>query len=77
MYYVLILINAFKKNRFSLFAGIIDKSPLWKLYHLYGFDIFNDLVFDVMHCLSLNIFKKYIEEVLQKFGVTTVQKDNN
>jgi hypothetical protein len=42
---------------------ISGESLLWQLYHLYDFDISLDLVFDIMHITSLNLFKKYVEKV--------------
>ncbi|MCO5554355.1 hypothetical protein L7F22_007884 [Adiantum nelumboides] len=38
-------------------GGLAGESVLWRLYHLYAFDISKDLVFDVMHILSLNLFQ--------------------
>ncbi len=45
-------------------AGLSGKSILWRLADLYGFDPSLDCVYDVMHTLSLNIFKKYIADLL-------------
>ncbi|MCO5552692.1 hypothetical protein L7F22_006209 [Adiantum nelumboides] len=47
-------------------AGLSGKSILWRLSDLYGFDVSLDCVYDVMHILSLNLFKKYILHLLQK-----------
>ena len=52
----------------SNLGGITGDSPLWRLYHMYGFDISRDLVFDVMHTLSLNVFKKYVETFIERIG---------
>ena len=41
-------------------------SPLWKLYHLYRFDLSKDLVFDTMHILALCVFKKFVEILVLK-----------
>ncbi|MCO5591018.1 hypothetical protein L7F22_044994 [Adiantum nelumboides] len=46
-------------------AGLSGKSILWRLNDLYGFDVSLDCVYDVMHTLSLNVFKKYIAHLLQ------------
>lgn len=48
--------------------GITGESGLWRLYKLYGFDISTDLVCDVMHILSLNIFKTYVEVFITTMG---------
>ncbi|MCO5612374.1 hypothetical protein L7F22_066641 [Adiantum nelumboides] len=45
-------------------GGLAGESVLWRLYHLYAFDISKDLVFDVMHILSLNLFQKYIKHLM-------------
>ena len=39
---------------------------MWKLFHLYNFDISLDLVFDVMHIISLNLFKTYISKLFSE-----------
>jgi len=44
-------------------GGISGESILWRLFHLYDFDISLDLVFDVMHITSLNLFKNYISKL--------------
>ncbi len=41
-------------------GGISGYSILWRMYHLYGFDISLDFIHDVMCILSLNILKKYV-----------------
>lgn len=48
----------------GLTTGISRESPLWELYHLYGFDLSLDLVYDVMHIMGLNIFKSYIKNLI-------------
>ncbi|MCO5562446.1 hypothetical protein L7F22_016074 [Adiantum nelumboides] len=45
-------------------AGLSGQSILWRLYHLYGFDISKDLVYDTMHILSLNLFQKYLRRMI-------------
>lgn len=42
------------------------------LYELYGFDISKDLVFDIMHILALNLFKKYTKSLFE--GSSNQQK---
>jgi hypothetical protein len=49
---------------------------LWRLRDLYGFNITIDLVFDGMHCISLNIFKKYIQDFVRIYGSTDEEKRN-
>jgi hypothetical protein len=44
---------------------IAGESPLWKLYHMYRFDLLLDLVFDVMHIGGLNMFKSYISDFFE------------
>lgn len=51
-------------------SGLSGESILWRLYDLYGFNISLDLVFDVMHTLSLNVFKKYIGSLLKEANAT-------
>jgi len=41
-------------------VGISSQSCLWRLYNLYGFDIFHDFTYDVMQILTLCVFKKYV-----------------
>ena len=45
-------------------AGLSRESVLWRLYYAYGFDISKDLVYDVMHVLSLNLFQKYVKKMM-------------
>lgn len=40
-----------KKEKELRETSLCDKSILWKMYHLHGFDISKDLVYDVMHVL--------------------------
>ena len=47
-------------------GGISGESVLWNLFHLYDFDINLDLVFDVMHIISLNLFKTYTSKLFSK-----------
>ena len=54
-----------------MFVGITGSSPLWALTRLYGFDIINDLVFDGMHCIALNVFKKYVKKFIEIYGSTS------
>lgn len=44
-------------------GGVSGEFVLWRLFHLYDFDISLDLVFDVMHITSLNLFKNYISKL--------------
>jgi hypothetical protein len=41
---------------------MFGESSLWRLYHLYGFNLLSDLVFDVMHICGINILKSYIHK---------------
>ena len=41
-------------------------SKLWRLYYLYGFDLADDLVYNTMHILPLNLFKGFVEHLVQK-----------
>ncbi|MCO5612716.1 hypothetical protein L7F22_066985 [Adiantum nelumboides] len=52
-------------------AGLVGDSYLWRMFHLYGFDLSRDLVFDTMHILSLNLFKKFIEALVEKVNNDT------
>jgi hypothetical protein len=38
-----------EKKRYGRDKGIVGESSLWKLYHMYRFDLSLDLVFDAMH----------------------------
>ena len=46
-------------------VGLSVESIVWKLHDLYGFNISLDLVYDVMHILLLNLFKKYISSLIK------------
>jgi hypothetical protein len=46
-------------------VAISGQSCLWRLYNLYGFDISCDLTYDVMHTLSLCVFKKYVHMLVK------------
>jgi hypothetical protein len=54
-----------EKNRYGRDTGIAGESPLWKLYHMYRFDLSVDLVFDIMHIRGLNMFKSYISDFFE------------
>jgi len=56
-------------------GGITGESVLWKLFHLYDFDISLDLVFDVMHITSLNLFKTYTTKFFPELQDTGVQME--
>lgn len=47
-------------------AGLSGESILWRLYALYSFDLAIDLVYDAMHILSLNLFRKYISSLMKE-----------
>ncbi|MCO5559186.1 hypothetical protein L7F22_012781 [Adiantum nelumboides] len=47
-------------------GGLSGESVLWKLFDLYAFDLSLDLVYDPMHTLSLNLFKKYISHLFEQ-----------
>ncbi len=48
------------------------KNPFWRLYYLYGFDIYQDSVIDWFHLGPIGIFKRFVdyihEDVLSKQG---------
>ena len=54
-----------EKKEIAMQYGISGESPLWRLYHLYGFNLACDLVFDVMYICGLNIFKSYIHNFFE------------
>jgi hypothetical protein len=56
-----------EKNLIARETGISSASCLWRLYDLYGFDVLHDLVYDIMHILSLCVFKKYVH-ILVKYA---------
>lgn len=41
-------------------SGYTGYSLLWRLHNLYGFDVFRDLVFDMMHNIPLNLLKNHL-----------------
>src|ERR1700738_2892340 len=41
-------------------------SKLWQLYYMYEFNVSLDLVYDVMHILSLCILKKYVYKLKEE-----------
>lgn len=49
-------------------TGMSGESILWNLFHLYDFDLSNDLVFDVMHTASLNLFKHYTTKLFDELA---------
>ena len=53
------------REEYNMESGVSGDSHLWRLYHLYRFDISWDLVFDVMHVFNLNMFKNYIIKFFQ------------
>lgn len=53
-------------NRLRRDHNITSFSKLWRLYFLYGFDLSLDLVYDTMHILPLNIFKSFVEHLVQR-----------
>jgi hypothetical protein len=54
-----------EKDEVGCEAGISGQSCLWRLYNLYGFDIFRDSTYDVMHILALCVFKKYVHMLVK------------
>lgn len=52
------------KEKISRETGISGESILWKLFHLYNFDLSNDLVFDLMHIAGLNLFEALYSQVI-------------
>ena len=46
----------------------------WHLYDLYGFDVLYGLVYDIMHILSLCVFKKYVHLLVKYAEEGTVQR---
>jgi hypothetical protein len=57
-------------------GGMSGESLLWQLYHLYDFDISLDLVFDIMHIASLNLFKKYVEKLFLEMVEVSVNLED-
>ena len=64
-----------EKNLIAREAGISSPSCLWCLYDLYGFDVLHDLVYDIMHILSLCIFKKYVHLLVKYAEERGLSKD--
>jgi len=61
------------QEKISRETGISGESILWKLFHLYDFDLSNDLVFDLMHIAGLNLFKHYTAKLFNE--VASLQDD--
>lgn len=64
-----------EKKRYGMDTCIAGESPLWRLYHMYRFDLSLDLVFDVMHIGGLNIFKSYIANLFQDINIIGCNED--
>ena len=47
-------------------AGFTGLSILHRLYHLYGFDILKDTVFDAMHNVVLNVVRQHLQYYIEK-----------
>lgn len=45
-------------------SGFMGVSQLHRLYKLYKFDILQDLVFDVMHLVPLNLVKRRVDYLI-------------
>ena len=46
-------------------TGYTGISILHRLHKLYGFDVIQDTVFDMMHNLPLNVVRKHIKRVIE------------
>jgi len=57
--------NIDARTQHSMESRISGDSKLWRLYHLYNFDLSQDLVFDVMHIAGLNLFKNYTMKLFE------------
>ena len=64
-----------KKNMIAREAGISSSPCLWRLYDLYGFDVLRNLVYDIMHILSLCVFKKYVHLLVKYAEERGLSKD--
>lgn len=49
-------------------SGISHKTKALRLFDTFGFCPINDLVFDVMHVLALNLFKTYVENLMHNLS---------
>ena len=47
-------------------TGYTGISVLHRLHKLYGFDVIQDTVFDMMHNLPLNVVRKHIKRVIEE-----------
>ena len=56
-------------------SGFTGVSQLHRLYSLYQFDILQDLVFDVMHLVPLNLVKRRLDYFLQKREIDIADLD--
>ena len=45
-------------------CGYTGYSILWRLHECYGFDVCKDLVFDMMHNISLNLLKNHLRRFI-------------
>ncbi|KAL3682778.1 hypothetical protein R1sor_000800 [Riccia sorocarpa] len=51
-------------------SGLSFISGQWSLYHLYGFDVSLDNVYDVMHMFVLNCVKNYNDELVASLDIS-------
>lgn len=49
------------RRRMASETGFTGISELHRLHSLYKFDVLNDLVFDAMHTLLLNVVKRHLD----------------
>ena len=47
-------------------TGYTGISILHRLHKLYGFDVIQDTVFDMMHNLPLNVVRKHVKRVIEE-----------
>ena len=64
-------------NRSRRNTIITTYSKLWRLYDMYGFDLSLDLVYDSMHILPLNLFKNFVEQLMNEGRAVSVDNSLN
>ena len=63
-----------KRTHISSASHVSRESIFCKLHNLYAFDLCIDLVFDLIHMLSLNILKIHIEKFIEIIEITLDMK---
>ena len=55
-------------------TGFTGLSLLHRLYHLYGFNVMKDLVYDEMHNVSMNVINQHLHHYLDNYLLSSTNK---